>query len=460
MSFKEARILIKIENVSKVYEIWKSPASRLLVPFYKWITERIASGRLSEMLNNRINQQLEHFTALSSINFELRRGQAIGIVGRNGAGKSTLLKIITGVLRPTTGTVVKKGRINALLELGTGFNSDLTGIENIYLNGSLIGIKKAELDEKLGDIERFAEIGNFINQPVKRYSSGMKMRLAFAVTTCLDPDVLIIDEALAVGDDAFRRKCYSRIEDLRAKGCALLFVSHAAGTVIQLCDAAILLSAGKMVQKGSPKLVIGTHQRLMNASKEEEGNIIEKIESENLDSQETFDSKQKQKTVSLEGFYDRNLTSKSKVEFEPKGAIIENIRLTDFENNKLNVLEKGKRYRLNYEVSFCENCKSVRFSMLIKTTEGFALGGMVTDQISKGIRSVKKGTRIFLDFYFRCNLTPGTYFINAGVKGLFEETEIFHHRILDALVFRVSEEDNNVITSFVDFDINCKVSTL
>ncbi|MDW8356241.1 MAG: ABC transporter ATP-binding protein, partial [Bryobacterales bacterium] len=190
------------------------------------------------------------FWALRNVSFEVRRGETVGIIGRNGSGKSTLLQIIAGTLAPTEGEVQVKGRVAALLELGSGFNPEFTGRENVYLNGTILGLSREEIDARFDDIVAFADIGGFIDQPVKFYSSGMMLRLAFAVSTTIDPDVLIIDEALAVGDVFFRQKCYRRLEDLRQRGVAILFVSHAMLDVKQLCDRAVLLDQGRTIFKG------------------------------------------------------------------------------------------------------------------------------------------------------------------------------------------------------------------
>jgi len=202
------------------------------------------------------------------VDLTLGRGETVGIVGRNGSGKSTLLQIICGTLQPTAGDVNVNGRVAALLELGAGFNPDFTGRENVYLNGAIIGLSREEIDAEFEKIERFADIGQFINQPTKSYSSGMYVRLAFSVAIHANPDILIIDEALSVGDEAFQRKCFARIEQMQAKGTTILFVSHSAQAVIELCDRAVLLDAGEILLTGTPKQVVGQYQRLMNLTGE------------------------------------------------------------------------------------------------------------------------------------------------------------------------------------------------
>jgi len=233
-------IVLQAKNLSKAYRLYHHP-----------------QDRLKHTLLWRLGREYgQVFWALRDISFELRRGEMLGIVGRNGSGKSTLLQMLAGTLHPTEGTLQTIGRVTALLELGSGFNLDFNGRENIYLNASILGLSPSEIEEKIEDIITFADIGNFIDQPVKHYSSGMFVRLAFAVTTGLDPDILLVDEALAVGDVFFRQKCHQRLRDLRNRGTAVIYVSHNPGEVEQLCDTAILLEKGQMILEGSPLKVV------------------------------------------------------------------------------------------------------------------------------------------------------------------------------------------------------------
>ena len=462
MSSSNNDVTLRVSGISKTYTMWKKPSARLVVPMLQWFGRRVPTGVLREIFERKKGDLATDFRALKNVSFELKRGEAIGIVGRNGSGKSTLLKIISGVLRPTTGSVERTGRVAALLELGSGFDQELTGIENVYNNGALLGLSKSQLDEKLESIIQFADIGSFIEQPIKKYSSGMKMRLAFAVTTCLDPDILIVDEALAVGDDAFRRKCYSRLDELRAAGCSLLFVSHSTGTVIQICDRAILLENGEQLMMGSPKRVIGVYQKLTNASHAERARISRQIilgkevyEKELEESDPKLRNNRERKSRAT---FDPAMHPKSKIEYEPRGARIRAAAIYCDRNVPVNVLQRRQRYRFRYEVEFTESSRAVRFSMLIKNVEGVGIGGLVSSSRGKGVAMVRKGQRIVAEFDFTCNLAPGSYFINAGVKGMFEESEIFLHRILDVFMFRVDHEPDLLVTSFVDFDVSfrCK----
>ena len=249
---------IRVEGVSKVFQTWASPAQRLIAPLLHRIGGALAVPlpRLSQRLQASARRRMHRHEALHDIGFELHKGEALGIIGLNGSGKSTLLQIIAGVLAPTSGTVETHGRIAALLELGSGFNPELTGRENIYINGAILGLARSRIDELLDEIIAFADIGDYIDQPVKTYSSGMGVRLAFAVQVHVEPDILIVDEALAVGDAAFQAKAMSRIQQILARGTTLLFVGHDLNALRAFCQRAILLESGRMAMLGSPEEVI------------------------------------------------------------------------------------------------------------------------------------------------------------------------------------------------------------
>jgi ABC-type polysaccharide/polyol phosphate transport system ATPase subunit len=246
--------LIEAAGLTKAYRIWDKPSSRLTVPLLEaasgLLPGKSAAGRA---LAGRAAARYRDFYALRDVDFSIRRGEATGIIGRNGSGKSTLLQLIAGTLTPTKGSIRVTGRVSALLELGSGFNPDFTGRENVFLNGAIVGFTRAEMDARMEEITAFADIGDFIEQPVKTYSSGMMMRLAFAVAVNVQPDVLIIDEALAVGDVFFSQKCFQRIREIVHRGATLIFVSHDMGAVQSLCDRALLLSQGSVMFDGAPE---------------------------------------------------------------------------------------------------------------------------------------------------------------------------------------------------------------
>ena len=244
------RVAIRVSNLSKHYLLYDRPEDRL---------KQSIIPRLQRLIGCTPKTYGRGFLAIDDVSFEIARGETVGIVGRNGAGKSTLLQIVCGTLRPTRGTVEVNGRIAALLELGAGFNPEFTGRENVYMNGALLGLDRGEIDRRFDDIAAFADIGDFLDQPVKIYSSGMYVRLAFAVAACVDPDILIVDEALAVGDIKFQAKCFRRLDELVKRGTTILIVTHSIELVPRYCSRALLLDAGRLKVDGSPKEVVNAY---------------------------------------------------------------------------------------------------------------------------------------------------------------------------------------------------------
>lgn len=258
---------LDVRNLGKTYFLWATPASRLWVPLlYRMAGLTRWFPALSRRLHASADVRLHRHDALRDVSFRLERGDALGIIGLNGSGKSTLLQIIAGVLPPTSGGVVANGRIAALLELGSGFNMELTGRENIRVNAAILGLTPAQIRERMDAIIAFADIGDFIDEPVKTYSSGMAVRLAFAVQVHTDPDILIVDEALAVGDAAFQAKAMARIQEILGRGTTLLFVGHDLNAVREFCQSAIMLERGRVVMEGLPQEVIEEYIFRVHAS--------------------------------------------------------------------------------------------------------------------------------------------------------------------------------------------------
>ncbi|MBR3008095.1 MAG: ABC transporter ATP-binding protein, partial [Stomatobaculum sp.] len=242
----DSNLAISVREVTKVYRLYDKPIDRL-----------------KESLSLTKKKLHKDFFALDKLSFEVKKGETVGIIGTNGSGKSTILKIITGVLTPTTGTVEVDGNISALLELGAGFNSDYTGMENIYMNGTMMGFSREQMDEKIPDILEFADIGDFVYQPVKTYSSGMFVRLAFALAINVEPEILIVDEALSVGDVFFQSKCYARMEQMMKNGTTILMVSHDMGSIIKYCDKVVLLNRGKFVAEGDAGEMVDLYKKIL-----------------------------------------------------------------------------------------------------------------------------------------------------------------------------------------------------
>lgn len=435
---------IHVQSVTKTYQIYNKP-----------------SDRLKQQLSFGNKKYYREFSALKDISFHIGRGETVGIIGRNGSGKSTLLQLICGTLRPTNGTVNVNGRIAALLELGAGFNMEFTGRENVYLYAAILGLSRKEVDERFESIAEFADIGDFIEQPVKTYSSGMYVRLAFATAINTDPDILIIDEALSVGDSAFQRKCFARIEQIQERGGTILFVSHSAANILQLCTKAILLDGGEKILEGRPKFIVNQYQRLMNLSGDNAKLAREEIKTIDpaLALQEADEAPQSSKSetkklqdahVSLEA-YDPNLVSQSRVEYETRGAKIKDLKIINSRHQQVNTLEMGREYTYTYKVHFSEDLEKVGFGMLIKTVNGVELsGGTTTRDKTLHLAKVKAGQIVEVSFKFICNLSPGTYFVNAGTSAEVDYERTFMHRILDGLIFHVAHETNMTSTGLVN----------
>lgn len=433
---------IQVSGLSKCYHIYQEPHHRLL-----------------QMLHGNNKKYYQEFWALKNVSFSVRKGETVGIVGKNGSGKSTLLQLICGTLNPSAGSITTTGRIAALLELGSGFNPEFSGRENVYLYAAVLGYSREQIERQLPAIEAFADIGPFIDQPTKTYSSGMVVRLAFSVAIHVDPQILIIDEALSVGDELFQRKCFSKIEQIKQTGATILFVSHSGATVVDLCDRAILLDNGEMLTVGTPKNIVGLYQRLLYAPPAAKAEIRAEIKSG--DSTNLTAPKNEAASKQSQSFYDKNLIPQSTINYETKGAKIRNPGIFSMSGEQANCLQRGTRYIYSYEVDFYEASHHVTFGMLLKTNTGIELGGATSQpSILKGIDHVNANQTIRVAYEFDCNLNPGLYFLNAGVKGLVSEEETYLHRILDAVAFRVMPINENKSTGLVDFKCNPKIEIL
>jgi lipopolysaccharide transport system ATP-binding protein len=445
--------IVEVSGLTKVFPVYDKPHYRLM-----------------QMLLGGNRRWYREFTALSDINLVVRRGETVGIVGRNGSGKSTLLQIICGTLAPTEGEVHVRGRVAALLELGAGFNPEFTGRENVYLNGTVLGLTRAEIEQKLDKILAFAEIGDFIDRPVKTYSSGMYVRLAFAVAIHVEPDLLVVDEALSVGDEAFQRKCFARIERLREGGCTVLFVSHAASTVVELCDRAILIDRGDLLADGLPKAVISRYQRMLYAPQERLADLRDQMKREHAEgklvAQESLAGGSlpqsapvvSRKNSSMEAYFDQGLRSQSEVVYPRQGVTIVDPHLELPNGHRVNVINAGKKYVYTYGVTFDQGIAGVRFGMMIKTLTGVEIAGSVSALVNDALEWVDAGTSFAIRFEFTCALTAGTYFMNAGVLGRLREEETYLDRRIDTVMFRVMPSASGLSTGFVDLVDNVDVS--
>ncbi len=444
-------LAISVRGISKLYQIYDSPGHRL---------RQFIMPRIRRIFGLPVRSYFREFHALHDVSLEVARGEVVGIVGKNGSGKSTLLQIVCGTLSPTDGQIETYGRVSALLELGSGFNPEFTGRDNVYMNAALLGIPAEQLGPKLDDILEFAGIGDFIDQPIKTYSSGMVLRLAFAVAINVDPDILVVDEALAVGDEAFQRKCFSRIEELKRGGRTILFVSHSAGSVIEFCDRAVLLDGGDLIMQGVPKAVVAQYQRLLYAPPEKRESIRDAIREigstgSGADGGEAAgpgeDHTPQADAVAVRWNdlsdaerYDPGLRSESAVEYPSLGAVISDVCLVNAAGERVNVLVPGRDYTYGYTVRFERAATQVHFGMMIKSLTGAGLFGMASHSEGDAIPFVAAGEVYDVRFRFMSRFLPGTYFTNAGCNGIVDDGESrFLHRTLDAFMFKVEARETD-----------------
>ena len=440
---------IRVTDLGKRYEIYDHPRDRL---------KQFVLPPLTRLSKQAPRQFYREFWALKNVSFTVGRGESVGIIGRNGSGKSTLLQMICGTLHPTSGCIQTNGRIAALLELGSGFNPEFSGRENVYINGAVLGLGRDEIDSRFDAIAAFADIGLFIDQPVKTYSSGMLVRLTFAVAINVEPEILIVDEALSVGDELFQRKCFSRIESIRANGSTVLFVSHSGAQIVELCDRAILLDDGEYLATGLPKQIVGIYQKLLYAPADMRQSIRNQISDKELDPVDTpADDKwalpnRYRNTPELLEIFDPGLQPSSTIEYESHGAFIESPVVLTLVGERVNNLLRGNSYRYCYTVRFLKSALNVRFSMLIKTTTGVELGGAESASTQQySLTQVESGSTYKVEFLFLCALNPGVYFMNAGVLGDVDGTTTYLHRLIDIAPFRVLPETECLSTGIVDF---------
>ncbi|MGX5671401.1 ABC transporter ATP-binding protein [Thermomonas fusca] len=442
-----SEIAIRAKGVGKTYPIYDKPHHRL----FELIVPGARGGRYRT-----------EFHALKDIDLEICKGQTVGIVGRNGSGKSTLLQILCGTLAPTTGSVEVSGRLAALLELGAGFNPEFTGLENVYLNATILGMDRPAIDAQLDAILAFADIGDFIHQPVKNYSSGMYVRLAFAVAINVMPDILVVDEALSVGDEAFQRKCFARIEQIRDAGATVLFVSHSAATVVDLCDRAILLDAGEVLATGTPKRVVSLYQKLIFAPAEKRGALREVIRASGMSpsgapelpaSASDLDARDAA-VDTVKAWYDPHLQPAATIAYEHQGAVIEDPHLRTPGGQRVNMLVHGEEYIYGYRVEAKKTLARVRCGMMIRTTTGIEIAGAATDPSLQHMQLVPAGATVNVGFRFRCLLNPGTYFLNAGCLADTGGMEEYIDRRVDVAMFRVMPDRGIRATALVDLTVD------
>ena len=413
-------IAISVNDVSKMYKLYDNPMDRL-----------------KESLGlSRKKKYKEHY-ALNHVSFQVHKGETVGIIGTNGSGKSTILKIITGVLSPTGGEVSVNGRSSALLELGAGFNGEYSGLENVYLNGSMIGFSREEIDAKLQSILDFADIGEFIHQPVKTYSSGMFVRLAFAVAINIDPEILIVDEALSVGDVFFQAKCYRKFDEFKEMGKTILFVSHDLSSIGKYCDRVVLLNKGEKLAEGGAKEMVNLYRRVLvnqyddadleegaeNAEAGQDGQLTDGTAGENVSKKEHAGGGRAMKD-SL------NLNPKV-LEYGSKLGEIVDFAIRDDTGMITNVIEKGKEFSVQMKVRFQADVNDPIFAFTLKDLKGTEITGTNTMYEHTPVKPQKAGDVREITFKQIMPLEAGEYMLCLGCTGYKDGDFTVFHRLYD-----------------------------
>jgi lipopolysaccharide transport system ATP-binding protein len=427
-----SEVTIKVENLSKSYLIYGKPQDRLK----QFILPRFQKA-LSIVGVEKKNYYQE-FYALQNISFEIKKGETVGVIGRNGSGKSTLLQIICGTLTPTTGTVQTNGRVAALLELGSGFNHNFTGRENVYINGTILGLSREEIDARFDKIASFADIGKFIDQPVKTYSSGMVVRLAFAVQAQVDPDILIVDEALSVGDVKFQAKCFDFLKKLKDNGTSILLVTHSTEQIVTHCTRAFLLDNGVQIETGDPKYVANRYLDLLFGKEQVE---LSKT-STAVNQVESAGTKEESNIVldySGDSFSTRLGYNKYEYRWGDGAASILDYYLEVEGTAYPSSIKSGQKVRLVISVRFHRDLVRPILGIIIKTKEGLTVSATNSEMLNNSnIQSL--GDRQYVaqvEINFVCRLAPGHYFISLGISTKQGEDVIPHDRRYDAIVFAV-----------------------
>ena len=440
---------IEVKNLTKIYRLYDKPMDRL--------KDSLGLARKNSFKEHR---------ALNNVSLSVKKGETVGIIGTNGSGKSTILKIITGVLSPTEGEVNVDGHISALLELGAGFNMEYNGIDNIYLNGMMIGFSEEEITKRLDSILEFADIGDYVYQPVKTYSSGMFVRLAFALSINIDPEILIVDEALSVGDVFFQAKCYHKFEEFKEQGKTILFVSHDMSSISKYCDRVVLLDKGIKLAEGSSKKVIDIYKQvLVGQYKAPETVMAENAENGVIQAAGTSDDSVnagdsagmaaaesgKENVADNVSLSNDDISKKGPanlekdtLEYGSGKATITDVYLTDGNGRKVNAVVKETYYTIHMNVSFSQDCPAPIFAYTIKDVKGTDITGTNTMYEKAFLSSVKAGEKKTITFRQKMMLQGGNYLVSFGVTGFENENFTVYHRLYDAIAMEVISDKNTV----------------
>ena len=412
----EKKVAIQVKGLEKAYKLYDKPSDRL--------KEALGFGRKKHYK--------EHY-ALKGVDMTIYQGETVGIIGTNGSGKSTILKIITGVLNQTGGSVHVNGRISALLELGAGFNMEYNGIENIYLNGTMIGFSKKEIDAKMDDILNFADIGDYVYQPVKTYSSGMFVRLAFAVAINIEPEILIVDEALSVGDVFFQAKCYHKFEEFKEMGKTIVFVSHDLSSISKYCDRVVLLNQGVKLGEGSPKEMIDAYKQVLV------GQYVPAADDQSLLSDKEITAAAAAAAGTVKGEVNPEL-----LEYGTKDAMITGYKITDDIGRETSALLKGKECTITMQVHFEHDIEAPIFAFTIKNIKGVEITGTNTMVEKAFLSPVRAGSDMEITFTQKIDLQGGEYLLSFGVTGFEKEEFQVYHRLYDVMNMTVISDKDTV----------------
>ena len=409
---EEKKIAIQVKDLEKIYKLYDKP-----------------SDRMREALGLSRQKRYKEHHALDGVNMTVYQGETVGIIGTNGSGKSTILKIITGVLNPSAGEVTVNGRISALLELGAGFNMVYNVIENVYLNGTMIGFSEKEIEEKLPAILEFADIGDYVYQPVKTYSSGMFVRLAFAVAINIEPEILIVDEALSVGDVFFQAKCYHKFDEFKKMGKTILFVSHDLSSISKYCDRVVLLNQGTKLGEGSPKEMIDAYKRVLVGQY-----VVDENENGNL----LNDGDVSAAAAAKAG------VNPDLLEYGNNAARITEYYITDDAGVHTTAVIKGQEFTIHMKVEFTEDVAAPIFAFTIKNIKGTEITGTNTMVEKAFLEPVKAGTKKDVTFRQKMSLQGGEYLLSLGVTGYEKDTFQVYHRLYDVVNITVISDKDTV----------------
>ncbi len=465
---------IEVKNLTKLYKLYDKPMDRL-----------------KDSLGLSGKKKFKEHLALNNVSLTVKKGETVGIIGTNGSGKSTILKIITGVLTPTSGEVSVDGHISALLELGAGFNMEYNGIDNIYLNGMMIGFSEEEIDKRLSAILEFADIGDYVYQPVKTYSSGMFVRLAFAVAINIDPEILIVDEALSVGDVFFQAKCYHKFEEFKEQGKTILFVSHDLSSISKYCDRAVLLNQGVLLGEGTPKKMIDIYKQVLVGQyplpKAEVENLLDDDEVRAAAAKKAGGKSKKEAkaddgkkgTAASDGSEKAKVSSadsgdgKTSESADPKtdkslnpdaleygdgAATITEYFVTDDKGTRTNSIIKGTEFTVHMKVNFKRDVAAPIFAFTFKNIMGIEITGTNSMVEKAFLEPVGSGDAKEISFTQKMTLQGGEYLLSFGVTGFEQNDFTVYHRLYDVLNITVVSDKNTV--GYYDMESTCVVEDL